>query len=62
MLWLQGFTEWHEKNIREISWFFIGFFFICFLRDFGRGDYVWAIVDAIFIVINYFTWKRNANK
>lgn len=61
-LWLQGFAEWHEKNIKEITWFFIGFFVVCFIADVRKAAYTWAIVDLLLIALNYWSWKRDANK
>jgi hypothetical protein len=62
MLWLQGFSEWHNKYIKEITWFFIGMFFVTMLADARKGDYVWMVIDAVIILVNYFTWANETKK
>jgi len=62
MFWLHGFTEWHNKHIREISWFFIGLFFVSLITDIRRGDTLWVVIDTLIIFLNYWTWSKETKK
>ena len=38
--------EWFKRNVYEINFFISGWCALAALDSFGRGDYVWAAVNA----------------
>jgi hypothetical protein len=45
--------DWFRRNGYEISWFVIGWLAFACLNEIGKGNYVWAAIDAILVLINY---------
>jgi hypothetical protein len=56
---LQKFRAWYLHNQVEITWFLIGWLALGGLYDFGRGEYVSAIVLWALAVINYVFVRKN---
>jgi hypothetical protein len=56
---LQKFRAWYLRNYEAITWFLIGWLVLGGLYDFGRGEYVTAIILWAIAVINYVLIKRN---
>ena len=50
--------QWLYENDRQLTWFFIGLFTMCFVADIGRQNYFGAMLDAIIVVINYILRPR----
>jgi hypothetical protein len=50
---LQQFRQWYLRNQTEITWFLIGWLALGGLYDFGREEYVSAIILWALAVINY---------
>ena len=44
---------WLYENDRQLTWFIIGLFAMCFIVDIGKQNYIGALMDAIIVVINY---------
>ena len=44
---------WLYENDRQLTWFFIGLFVMCFFVDMNRQNYFGALMDAIIVAINY---------
>jgi hypothetical protein len=45
--------QWLYENDRQLTWFFIGLFSMCFIIDMGKQNYSGALMDAIIVAINY---------
>jgi hypothetical protein len=56
---LQKFRQWYLRNQTEITWFLIGWLALGGLYDFGRGEYVSAIVLWALAAINYVFVRKN---
>lgn len=44
---------WFRDNDLQLTWFFIGLFTAQFFQDVGRGEWTYAILDLLLIVLNY---------
>lgn len=44
---------WLYENDRQLTWFFIGLFVMCFFVDMNKQNYFGALMDAIIVAINY---------
>ena len=51
------FLQWHRENDLQVRWFFVGVFTVLFLRDVSAGDWLSALVDAILIYLNVWTFN-----
>jgi hypothetical protein len=54
------FVEWQRVNDTQIRWFFIGVFTVLFLRDGAEGKWFEAMLDLIFIGVNF--WLSNNDR
>jgi len=50
---MSKFREWYIKNQTEITWFVIGSLFFSTCDQLARGNYAWALFDAVMIYTNY---------
>lgn len=50
---MNNFKNWYVRNQNAITWFVIGWLSMSFLESLARGQYGWAVVDAVLIYINY---------
>lgn len=55
---LNKIRRWLYENDRQLTWFFIGLFAMCFIIDIGKQNYSGAALDAIIIAINYILRPR----
>lgn len=44
---------WMFINDTEIRWFFIGFFVMLAIHDFGKGNFVEMTIDLLLVVLNF---------
>jgi hypothetical protein len=51
---LDKFVAWYRYNYFEITWFLIGFLVMAGLADFGKGDWVGALMYWAIAAFNYF--------
>jgi hypothetical protein len=56
---MNKFRAWYLRNQTEITWFLIGWLVLGGLYDFGRGEYVGALVLWALAFINYIFVKKN---
>jgi hypothetical protein len=49
---------WLHENDRQLTWFFIGLFVMCFFVDMGKQNYPGAVLDAFIVGINYILRPR----
>lgn len=54
------FVEWQRENDTQIRWFFIGVFTVLFLNDGAAGKWFEAMLDLIFIGVNF--WLSNNDR
>ena len=52
--------EWQRVNDTQIRWFFIGVFTVLFLHDGAEGKWFEAMLDLIFIGVNF--WLSNNDR
>ena len=50
---MNKFRDWYISNYDAITWFIIGWLSFSLLDNLLRGQYLWALVDAAIIYINY---------
>ncbi len=50
---MNSFRDWYVRNQDAITWFIIGFLAFGMLLNLAEGDYVWALVSAGLIWLNY---------
>lgn len=50
--------EWFVKYDVEIQWFLTGWFANEFFVDFGRGNYIFALVDLLLVVFYIALYKH----
>ena len=51
--------DWFNRYNSEITWAIIGWLAFACLDSIVRGNWIWALVDAGLIFINYKLWKGN---
>ena len=56
---LANIREWYLRNHIQITWFLIGWLCLGGIYDFGRGEYISAIVLWGIACINYIFVKKN---
>jgi hypothetical protein len=49
---MSNFFNWCSRNQDAITWFIIGWLAFGFLDSLGRGQYGWALFDAVLIYVN----------
>jgi hypothetical protein len=50
---MNKFRDWYMRNQAAITWFIIGFLTLSIIENVSRQEYVWAVVQAVLIWINY---------
>ena len=50
---LNNFRMWYLRNQIQITWFIIGWLAMGGLVDFGRGDYINAVICWGIALVNY---------
>lgn len=50
---MSNFKNWYVSNQDAITWFIIGFLTQTMLYNFSHGDWVWGLVSAALIWLNY---------
>ena len=53
-----NFIEWCRYHQSEITWWLIGWLSMAVIDDIVRENYIWAIVDAGLIYLNYKLYKE----
>ena len=56
---LNKFRAWYLRNYEAITWFIIGWLALGGLVNFGRGDYLSAVVLWGIAVLNYSFVKKD---
>lgn len=56
---IDKFGKWFTIYNTEFTWFLIGWLAFATLEALGRGQYVFAVIDAALAYFNYVMWKRN---
>lgn len=56
---MNKFRAWYLRNQVEITWFLIGWLVLGGLYDFGRGEYVNAVILWVLAAINYVFAKKS---
>lgn len=54
---MSKFASWWNRNDSNITWFLIGWITWGFTDALARGNYAFAVLDAVLIVANYMMWK-----
>jgi hypothetical protein len=49
---------WLYENDRQLTWFLIGLFVMCFVVDIENQNYPGAVMDAFIVGINYILRPR----
>ena len=47
------FRNWYVRNQDAITWFVIGLLSLATLDYVIKGDWLWATISAVLVVINY---------
>ena len=50
---MNNFKNWYIRNQYAITWFIIGWLTMSCFNHLARGQYVWAMFDAVLAYINY---------
>jgi hypothetical protein len=50
---MNSFRNWYIRNQDAISWFIIGWMSLAALDALFEGRYIWALINAGFVWINY---------
>jgi hypothetical protein len=50
---MSHFKNWYVRNQDAITWFIIGWMSIACINSLGKGDYIWAAIDAFIVYANY---------
>lgn len=50
---MNAFRDWYIRNQDAITWFVIGLLTSAFVEHAAKGQYLWALLDAVLIYINY---------
>ena len=45
--------SWYVKHQDAITWFVIGFLVQSLMLNFARGEWIWAVITALLIWLNY---------
>jgi hypothetical protein len=56
---MNKFRAWYLRNQDAITWFLIGWLTLAGIYDFGRGEYVGALVLWSIAIVNYLFVKKN---
>ena len=47
------FIQWYLRNLKEITWFLVGFLVMAGLQDLSIGNYTGAMISFVLAYINY---------
>ncbi len=50
---MNKFRDWYVRNQDAITWFVIGVLASVFVEHLAKGQYLWALLDAALIYLNY---------
>jgi hypothetical protein len=50
---MNSFRNWYIRNQDEISWFIIGWMSLATLDALFEGRYIWALINAGIVWLNY---------
>lgn len=50
---MNKFRDWYVRNQDAITWFIIGWLTLSIIENINRQEYVWAVVQAVLIWVNY---------
>jgi len=50
---MNSFKKWHSYNQDAISWFIIGWMSLATLDALAEGRYIWALINAGIVWLNY---------
>lgn len=50
---MSGFKNWYIRNQDAITWFLIGWLSMGLLDNLITGQYIWAVISAALIWVNY---------
>lgn len=50
---MNEFMRWYQKYYTEITWFIIGWLALDLVHEFGHGNWVGVVFDALLIALNY---------
>ena len=50
---MNSFKNWYSYNQDAISWFIIGWLSLACLDALSEGSYIWALINAGLIWLNY---------
>ena len=50
---MTAIKQWYARNQDSITWFLIGWLSLSCLNRLAEGSYIWAMVDAVLVYINY---------
>jgi hypothetical protein len=55
---MDSFVNWYRRYYVEITWFIIGWLALDLVHEFGRGNLIGVVFDAVIIALNYHLSKR----
>ena len=50
---MSQFKNWYVRNQDAITWFIIGWVSLSCINSLAKGDYMWAVFDAVIVYANY---------
>jgi hypothetical protein len=50
---MNSIKNWYVYNQDAISWFIIGWLSLACLDALAEGRYIWAVIDAVLVWLNY---------
>lgn len=50
---MDQFKNWYVRNQDAITWFIIGWLTLGMISNITQQEYVWAVVQAVLIWVNY---------
>jgi hypothetical protein len=50
---MSKFRDWYVRNQDAITWFIIGWLTFAMLDNVVKQQYIWALVQAVLIWVNY---------
>lgn len=50
---IQKFRNWYVRNQDAITWFLIGWLTLAMIDNIVKQEYIWAVVQAVLIWVNY---------
>ena len=50
---MTSFRDWLVRNQYKITWFLMGWLSLSCINNLAKGNFGWALFDALMVVINY---------